>query len=276
MSAWFTLVRKLFVESRWLLGFSIAALFGMSWLSVYVTGRIEKRMRDVSDPAASIRRVGFLRGMGGGAMDFSSAAIEAAWWNHPFILLTIAIWPIARGSLPVAGEIERGTLDLTLSRPMSRTSYLFGHVAVTVAGLLLLGLGMIVGNLVGTHYNRIETPPGVLILARPALNLAALGFSMYGYTLLISAADVVRWRSILAGSTLTMAGFIAYVVANVPSMEDYKWLEKLSIFKAYGPVEAAVKAEHLAFNVGILAGIGAAGIVLAWIAFSYRDLPANS
>jgi ABC-2 type transport system permease protein len=276
MSAWFTLVRRLLGDSKWMLGLSAAALFGMSWLSVYVTGRFEARMRSASDPVAAVRRAGFLRGMGGAAMDFSSAAIEVTWWNHPFFLMTIAVWAIGRGSLTVAGEIERGGLDLTLSRPISRTSYLSGHVAVAVGGLACMMAGILVGNLVGTHYNRIEVPPGLQVLARPALNLLLLGVAIFGYTLLLSAVDVVRWRPILYGSVLTLAGFVAYVVANVPSMEDYKWLEKFSIFKAYNPVEAAVKAENLGFNCGILAAVGGLGVLLAWAVFTWRDLPANS
>lgn len=276
MIAWFTLVRRLLGESKWILGFSTAALFGMSWLSVYVTGRIEAALRAVSNPTVSIRHAGFLRGMGGAAMDYSSAAIEVAWWNHPFFLLTVAIWAISRGSLPVAGELERGSLDLTLSRPISRTSYLSGHVAVALGGFACMMGGMLFGNLTGTYYNRINQPPGLLALARPALNLMLLGFAMYGYTLLLSAPDVVRWRPNLFGSVLTLASYVAYVVANAPSMEDYKWLEKFSIFKAYNPVEAIVKAENLGFNCGILMAVGGVSILLAGVAFARRDLPANS
>ena len=63
-----------------------------------------------------------------------SVSIMVAFWNSPFILLTIAIWGIARGSIAVGAEVERGTLDLILSWPISRSAYLLSHVLVGLFG----------------------------------------------------------------------------------------------------------------------------------------------
>ncbi len=123
MTAFWALIRKQVVDSRWTLGCSATALFGLSWLFVYATSRIEERMHK-AELGVSARAMGMLRGLGGQAMDFSSPAIEMAFWNHPFIVLTFAIWVIGRGSAAVAAEVERGTMDLILSRPVSRTRYL--------------------------------------------------------------------------------------------------------------------------------------------------------
>ncbi len=72
------------------------------------------------------------------------------------------------------------------------------------------------------------------------MNLAALGLAVYGYTLVCSAIDRIRWRPNLIGSVLTLVAFILLIIANVPVLEDWKWLGNLSIFKAYDPVAAAV------------------------------------
>jgi ABC-2 type transport system permease protein len=277
MSAVFALIRKQVAESRWLAGLSAAALFGLSWLTVFITARIESRMRELSAGGGEAARgAGFLRGMGGAAMDFSTTAIEMTWWNHPFILLLVCMWGIARGSGAIAGEIERGTMDLTLSRPVPRGVYLAVQVLTALLGFAVLVGGLVAGNLVGSRYNAVASPPSVLVLLRPGLNLAALGFAVYGYTLMLSAFDVVRWRPNLFGSVLTLAGFITLIIANVPQLDDYKWIAKFSIFKAYNPVEAGVKGANLAFNAGLLGGIGLAGVVIAALAFWKRDLPANS
>jgi ABC-2 type transport system permease protein len=216
-----------------------------------------------------------LRGMGGAAMDFSTAAIEATWWNHPFIVLTIASWAIARGSLPIAGELERGTLDLTLSRPISRFAYLVSHVLIAVLGLAVLALALIAGNRVGSQYNVVESPPSVWILLRPAANLISLGLAIYGITLMLGALDVVRWRPNLFASVYTLGSFVMLAIVTALSLEEWKWLEKLSIFKAYNPVEAAVKGEAVGFNAAVLAGIGVVAIIAALVEFSRRDLPSG-
>ena len=62
-----------------------------------------------------------------------------AFWNHPFFLILVSIWSIVRGSAAVAAEVERGTMDLILSRPVSRSSYLASQVGVALAGLVVLG-----------------------------------------------------------------------------------------------------------------------------------------
>ena len=43
---------------------------------------------------------------GGRSNDFSLVAIEVTWWNHPFFVLTIGLWAISRGTVPIAGEID--------------------------------------------------------------------------------------------------------------------------------------------------------------------------
>ncbi len=109
---------------------------------------------------------------------------------------------------------------------------------------------MVAGNLVGSHYNTLIAPASASSLTKPALNLVAFGWAIFGYTFVLSTLDFVRWRPNLIASVATLAGFIALVLSNIPQL-DMKWLEKFSIFKAYDPVEAVIKGENLAFNAGL-------------------------
>ena len=272
MKASWALFRKNLLDARWMLLTISLSLFGLSWLFVHVAHRIEVRMKEATG-GGPLR---MLRGLGGPAMDFSTAAIEMAFWNHPFVLLMIAVWAIARGSAGVAGEIERGTMDLVLSRPIPRFAYLSAQIGAALFGLLFLVGAMIAGNLVGTHYNTLVDPPSVWLLGKPGLNLLTFGLAIYGYTLWLSTIDLVRWRPNLIASVATLAGFIAQVIANIPSLEEYKWLEHFSIFKAYNPVEVITEGETLAFNAGILSLVGLIGLVLGYVSFLRRDLPAGS
>ena len=272
MKASWSLFRKNLRDARWMLLTISLALFGLSWLFVHVAHRIEVRMKEATGGGG----MRMLRGLGGSAMDFSTAAIEMAFWNHPFVLLMIAVWAIARGSAAVAGEIERGTMDLVLSRPISRFAYLSAQISAALFGFLVLIGAMILGNVVGTYYNTLTDPPGVWLLGKPGLNLLAFGLAIYGYTLWLSTLDLVRWRPNLIASIATLAGFIAEVIATIPALEDYKWLEHVSIFKAYNPVEVITKGETLAFNAGILGLVGLIGLTLGFVSFLRRDLPAGS
>jgi ABC-2 type transport system permease protein len=108
-------------------------------------------------------------------------------------------------------------------------------------------------------------------LLKPSINLAALGLPIYGYSLLASSSDSVRWRPTWIGSVLTLAGFIAFVMVNLPVFKDEwwkPWLERVSIFKRYNPVELVAKAETFEANVAVLLGVGSACIAVAFVVFS--------
>jgi ABC-2 type transport system permease protein len=276
MSAFLALTRKMLHESRWMLGITSTTLFGLSWLSVLITHLQEERFRKMLADNGGGGRGAMFRAIGGSGAEVASVAFEMFWWNHPFILLAVLIWPIARGSLAVAGEIERGTLDLALSRPVSRLAYLGAQMLSAVFGITMLAGALVAGNLIAGRFHSVQIPPSFINLLRPALNLAALGLAVYGYTLFFSAIDSVRWRPNLFGSVLTLGGFILLVIANVPVLENWKWLEKASVFKAYDPVGAAVDGKNVLFNSCVLLSIGVVTAILGAFAFWRRDLPANA
>jgi ABC-2 type transport system permease protein len=272
MSVVLTLVRKNLLDSRWLLAICSSALFGLCWVFVYAAHRAEVNMQTAM---GNRRAEGMLRGMGGSSMDFSSAAIEVAYWNIPLFTLLFAVWAIARGSIAVAGEIEKGTMDLVLSRPVRRSSFLASQVLTAVFGLVLLGGSMVAGSLVGSHYNTLIEPASAYTLSKPALNMVAFGWAIFGYSFMLSTLDYTRWRPNLIASVVTLAQYIALVLSTIPPL-DVKWLEKFSLFKLYDPVEAVVKGENLVFNTGLLGIIGLIGVVLGFVFFARRDLPAGS
>jgi ABC-2 type transport system permease protein len=271
------LLRKHVHDTRGTLILSAAALFALGWLFVFVTSLNETEILKALSSESEDNRFRWLRNMGLEEQP-PSVAIMMSFWSHPFIILIIGIWAISRGSIAVGAEVERGTLDLILSRPVARTSYLLTHVLTAIFGLFFLAMALAVGAGIGAHYNYLRVPIAFGTLVKPALNLAALGLPIYGYTLLVSALDHVRWRPTMIGSVLTLAGFIAWVVSVIPVLQKYTWrvyLERVSIFKLYNPVDDVSTGEKLAFNLALLAAIGAACILLAFLGFVRRDLPAN-
>jgi ABC-2 type transport system permease protein len=275
MTAVITMLRKNWGESRWFLGISAAALFGLGWLSSFIACRVERRFHSLAGDDAE-RFTQFARGMGGAGMDFSSLSFQVMFWNHPFVMLIVCTWAISRASAAIAGEIERGTLDVTLSRPVTRAAYLATQVAWSIVGLLALASALVVGNRAGGFYNSVPDPPSALALIRPAVNLAFVGLAVYGYSIFIASWDVVRWRPNLLASTLTLAGYVAGVASTFPTLSDWEWLGRFSVFKAFEPVEVAVTGETFVRHTAGLAAVAAVGIVLSFVVFQRRDLPSNS
>jgi ABC-2 type transport system permease protein len=277
MRPFLALVRKQIHESRWTLVLSAAVLFGLGWLFVWVTSLNEAElMRQLGDDSEG-GRIQMLRMMGL-SEESSSISLIMASWSHPFIFLLISLWAIGRGSAAVAAEVERGTMDLLLSRPIPRWAYLASGVMVALAGLAILAGALMAGATIAVRYNVLRVPPAPWAMLRPAINLAALGLPIYGYTLLASAIDHARWRAILLGSVLTLIGFIALIISLIPVLQKMSWepyVEKISIFRAYNPVQAVTGGDAYNLHIQILASVGATCILLAFAAFAVRDLPAN-
>lgn len=277
MRPFWALIRKQIHESRWTLALAAAALFGLGWLSIHMTSLHESRILKMLETGGGGGGIEWLRRMGIGEVP-TSAEITMAFWNHPFFLILVAMWAIVRGSAAVAAEVERGTMDLLLSRPVSRGTYLASRVIVALAGFGVLAMGLAAGATIAVRYNTLRVVPEAGTLFGPAVNLAALGLPIYGYSVLASSMDHVRWRPTWIGSCLTLAGLIANVIAMQPVFADAwwkPWLQRASIFSAYNPVEVVTKGETLAPHLAILAGIGAPCILLAFVIFAFRDLPAN-
>jgi ABC-2 type transport system permease protein len=250
----------------------------LGWLFVFVTSLNEARILQAIASDSDDGRINMMRNMGLDEQS-GSVVIMMAFWNHPFILLIICIWAIGRGSFAVGAEVERGTLDLILSRPVPRWSYLLSHVLIAVFGLYFLALALAAGARVGGHFNFLRAPLSSWVLLWPALNLAALGLPIYGCTLLASALDNVRWRPTMIGSILTLASFIAWVISIIPVLQKYTWrtyLERVTIFRLYNPVDAVTGGEKLDFHIAVLSGMAATCIILAFAGLGRRDLPANA
>ena len=75
-----------------------------------------------------------MQNFGGGDVLSLTGSMSIA-FTHPFTLLLMGIMAIAFPALAIAGERERGTLEVTLSRPISRRGLL---LTLFVAGLIFV------------------------------------------------------------------------------------------------------------------------------------------
>jgi ABC-2 type transport system permease protein len=274
MSTWWELVKKNLSESRTFLIVSALPLFSLAWLFVFLTKAFERDLLSNDFGRDILKRV--MENLGVEDMEYSTVAFTMASWTHPIILLIMMLWAISRGSLAVSGELERGTLDLQLTRPISRGAYLSSHIVVAVAGMLLLGVDLLAGYYCGVRANAVPDVPALGILLRPATNYAALGFAIFAVTLAISSISVVRRVPILLVSCYAVANFLLFVIPRQRGMEPWKSLSKYSFFHAFRPGHAVLKGTEYAMDITFLLTVGALACVVAYVGFRWRDLPSNT
>jgi beta-exotoxin I transport system permease protein len=181
-------------------------------------------------------------------------------------ILTI-VFTIALGAKYLAGDEEAGTLELTVTHPVTRTSILLQRaVGIAIAGfgasivvfLVVLALRSPVG---------LEVPVGNIAAATLQLGLLAVVFG----TLALSVGAITGRRGLVLGVSAAVAVFAYFADTVIPQVKSLAWLENLSFFNYYDGAAALrdgmnpTKSLVLVVSALVLTGIGV-------VAFNRRDI----
>jgi ABC-2 type transport system permease protein len=197
-------------------------------------------------------------------------------YTHIVTLLVCIVWAVGRGSDPIAGEIDRGTMDLVLTMPVRRVAVVVSQGVVATLGAAILVGSLWLGNLVGLGTVTFEEPVAAGRFLSGAVNLLAMTMCLTGLTAALSAGQRDRWRTIwLAGGFFAVASIVK-MVARL--WADGAWLKYLSFLTAYEPQQLILMpgeaARSLAWRYdSLLLALGLAGYALAAVIFARRDIP---
>lgn len=207
---------------------------------------------------------------GGGDL-FSLAGTVAMAFQHPFTLLLVGIMAIAFPALAIAGERDKGTLEVTLSRPISRRGLL--------ATLLLAGVVFVAG-LVGV----LALTAGVTVVLVgfgdeiELANLAQL-WLMAGlfFSVLLALAFAISVDSDRAGPAIgipavfILLNYLAYAIGGI--WPDVGVLEDWSLFNLLKARQVLIDGAALG-DALVMAGLIVLLLAIAFYRFPRRDLPA--
>jgi ABC-2 type transport system permease protein len=209
----------------------------------------------------------------GGGDIFSLSGSIALGFIHPFSVALLSVFAIGFPLAAIAGERQRGTLEVLLARPISRRSL---YVTVFVAGALFLGVllaleltaNVLSASLLGVVDELdVTNVPGVwingwlLFLAFLAIGLAA-------------SVSFDRLAPAL-GITLTVL-LVMYVVDVVSSLwPDAAWLSDYSLFH-YVKAKQILEGTLAIGDLGLLTAVVAIAVAVALFVFPRRDIAAPS
>jgi beta-exotoxin I transport system permease protein len=222
--------------------------------------------------------------IGGEGIDIRRASnLLTSGFVHPLVQTILCIWAIGRAAGAIAGEIDRGTMELLLAQPITRTQVIKAHLIVDLVTIPVLCLSMWAGITLGAHVVGLagnENPAlrvDPMPFGRSLPNVALLVFAVSGYTMWISAAG--RFRSRVLGLTIlfTLLMFLVNVIGQLWDPADS--LRPLTIFYYYQPQPIILNAEWyrepaIWGRLGVLFAVGIIGYFMAWRTFCRRDLPA--
>lgn len=197
--------------------------------------------------------------------------LSAICWVHPVVLALLAAHAIISCTRVPAGEVDRGTIDVLLSLPVSRTGLFVSDTAVwMLSGLVMLGLAL-VGNAIGATWALApELRPSAPKLAYIALNLLSLYFAAGGLAWLASALSDRRGWAMGVVFAILLASFLINFLAEF--WTPAKQVSFLSVLTYYRPLYILRDGTPRWSDIAILAGAGGALWAAAGVVFHRRDL----
>jgi beta-exotoxin I transport system permease protein len=209
----------------------------------------------------------------GGGDIFSLAGSVALGFIHPFAVALNLVFSVGFAGAAIAGERQRGTLEVLLARPISRR---VAYATALVATLLFVGVtsaGMSLGALIGTAVTGQVEELGPQNLPILWLN-AVLLYMAFGSVALAASVSFDRLTPAL-GVALAFV-LVSYFLEALGSLwPDAAYLQDYSLFH-YLDARAALAGQPDARNFGILGGVIVVAVAYALLAFPRRDLGAPS
>lgn len=182
--------------------------------------------------------------------------------------LLLGIYAVVYCGGLVSKEVERGTLDVVLSQPVERTTFLLsklaGFMTLTLAataastvavllGALTIGEDANVGNVLAVH-------------AVSFLLVAAIA----GYSTLASCVSLDPGRSLAVAGLLTALTYFANVLGSAVSAVG--WLKYASLFYYYDSLQVIAQGEVNWAGIGVYAAVFAVTVSASVLVFRRKDL----
>ena len=192
---------------------------------------------------------------------------------HPIFLALIGVFAVGLASTAVAGERQRGTLEVLLARPLSRRAT-YVTLAVAIAVLVAVPITTtLLGMLLGAYAQGVQDEIEAARLPLVWLNAFLLWATFASFGL---AASVIFNRSAPA-IAITLAYTIgSYFLDILGSLwEAAEPLRPYSPFNHFQPKEI-LSGNADPFDFALLATLTVVPIVFSLIVFPRRDIPAPS
>jgi ABC-2 type transport system permease protein len=299
------LVRKLLRDVRvaWIVVAVLLFLFQILWsrITMRVTTQILTALNEAGIDADFLMRILLNQNAQGQSNEMLGQMVQAiiggenisldragdmmsVAYVHPLVLAILCIWAIGRAANAIAGEIDRGTMELLLAQPIRRSQVILGHLLVDFVIFPTICAAMWIGTYCGTWWMGLQAATNPRQHVDPfrflpaLLAVSGLLFATSGVTMAISAMGRSRARVWGWAITLNLAMFLVNVFGQIWP-EYLGWLRPYTIHNHYQP-QGMIQAEdwyrHIATweHLAILGAFGLGGYAIAWFTFCRRDLPA--
>jgi ABC-2 type transport system permease protein len=216
----------------------------------------------------------FLKAMIGSDIEqiTSTTAIGSFAYMHPISLAMIFALAAVVPTGLLAGQIDRGTVELTLSAPISRKKYFCTTLVYSVLAGAVLVAAMVVGSWIGVWRTapKLREPYHLAQIALCAANLYSIYLVAMGWSLFFGAIYALRGPAIGWAFALSMVSYLIHFLA-----EWWDVIQKISFIGPmyyFRPIKIVSGGYDPSHDMMILCVASLVFVVAGGIVFSRRDI----
>ena len=197
-------------------------------------------------------------------------AMASIAWVHPMVLALVWAHAILFCTRVPAGELDRGTIDVLLALPVSRTRLYVSESCVWLTGGLLIVTMGLIGNIVGRCLVGREASETTSQLLAVSLNLYALYIAVGGGAWLVSALSDRRGRAVGVLFAILVVSF--FLNSMTAFHAGVKRVSFLSVLTYYRPLRVLQGSSWPTADMMVLLGVGVVLWLAGAIVFARRDI----
>lgn len=209
--------------------------------------------------------------LGGEALQVGNVSgLIAMGYNHPLILTLYMLFAVGVPTGLLAGEVQKGTMELILSRQVTKSHVYICAGLITITGMFALVLVMFGGTVFATNVYEFSQEIPLYSFFKAAINGGILASAVGGIALLAAACFQRNTAVWLTVAYLVVNYFVSIIAEWWPLM---KWLKPTTIFYYVNGQKIFGGGGWPLGDMSVLVLILAVSTILGGVIWSRRDLP---
>jgi ABC-2 type transport system permease protein len=167
--------------------------------------------------------------LGGDMLDSGSmTALLTIGYQHPFVMFLEMVYAVGVPAGLLTAEVQKGTMELILSRPVAKVHVYVCAAIVTVVGMFALVMVMYAGTATAVRIYTFDQPIDLPLFLRIAVTAGVLASAFAAFALLFAATFRRLYCAVgLSVAFLTLNYFIAIVAQWWPAL---RFVRKATLF----------------------------------------------
>lgn len=251
------------IQSRWgaILGWGIGlSLFGSMYIGIWP---------EMGEQLGDLQNLSIYEGMG---FDMGSFAGYMSSVVVQYIPLLLSIYAITVSTGTLAGEEDKGTLELLMSTPLKRWEIVsVKAIAISVVGLLIVivaGIGDVIALVLVRTSIEVDVTP--MQLFTTILNSWPITLAVLMMGLFFGAYLPNRRTALIVVTTIFVASYFLKVTAGL--VESLDFLRHFSLFNYFDTTANVFSEGVKATDVAILLTVAGVFFVLTLLSFQRRNV----